>query len=218
VRFGVLAGVPLPPGREPVAEADLERLHPRELELARAERGRRQIEIVGGRLAFREAAAALGVEVGAFPLLSDSNRAPLAPPGLTVSLTHKEDLAIALIAHDADGAVGVDLEGGARDRSAIMTRVCRPEEVAHVRALPEAARWPNVMARFAVKEAIYKSIAPRLGRFFGFQAARVDLGDADQVGVTMFLEPGDPSFRVEAELLRLDAERIVALVRSSALG
>lgn len=216
MRFGVLAAVPLPPGLEPVPDVDLQGLHPREIELARAERGRRQVEIVGGRLAFRAAAAELGIEVGDFPLLSDSKRAPLAPPGLTVSLTHKEDLAIALVAASSDGLVGVDLEGGSRDRSAIMTRVCRPEELLAVQALPEASRWPNVMARFAVKEAIYKAIAPRLGRFFGFQAARVELGEADRVEVTMFLDPADPSFHVEVELLRLDPDRLVALVRASA--
>lgn len=216
VRFGVLAAVPLPGGVEPVPEAALQGLHARERALVLEERGRRQIELAGGRLAWRAAALALGVDVQGSPLLSDSTRAPLPPPGLAVSLTHKEDLALALVASDGAGLVGVDLEGGARDRSSIRARVLRPEELVVVDALPEGARWPEVMVRFAVKEAVYKAIAPRLGRFFGFQAARVELTSRESAQVTMFLEPGDPRFEVEAELLWLDDTRVVALVRARA--
>jgi len=131
-----------------------------------------------------------------------------------VSLTHKEDLALALVAPSDAGLVGIDLEGGTRDRSAIMTRVCRPEELVEVQALPESERWPQVMLRFAVKEAIYKALAPRLGRFFGFQAARVDVLSRDQVRIELFLEATDPRFEPEAELLWLDDHRVVAMVRA----
>lgn len=214
VRFGVLAAVPLPAGVEPVHEAVLAALHPKERALALQERGRRQIEVAGGRLAWRAAAAALGVDVSKWALLSDSARAPLSPPGLITSLTHKEDLALALVGPSDAGLVGVDLEGGLRDRSSIMTRVCRPEELVEVQALPEADRWPNVMLRFAVKEAVYKALAPRLGRFFGFQAARVDVLSREQVRVELFLEATDPRFELEVELLWLDAHRVVAMVRA----
>jgi 4'-phosphopantetheinyl transferase EntD len=214
VRFGVLAGVPLPPGLEPVPEGVLATLHPKERALAQSERGRRQIEIAGGRVAWRAAAGRLGVDVSSWALLSDSARAPLCPPGVIVSLTHKEDLALALVASSDAGLVGIDLEGGTRDRSAIMTRVCRPEEIVEVQALPEVERWPNVMLRFAVKEAIYKALAPRLGRFFGFQAARVDVLSRDQVRIELFLDTTDPVFEPEAELVWLDEHRVVAMVRA----
>jgi len=213
VRFGVLAAVPLPTGTEPVPSEVLSRLHPREVELATAERGRRQIELVGGRLAYHAARAELGL-AEATPLLSSSSRAPLGPAGVTASVSHKEDLALALVASSADGLVGVDLEGGPRDRSAIMSKVCRPEELEAVQQLPETERWPNVMVRFAVKEAIYKAIAPQLGRFFGFQAARVE-PEPTGATVTMFLEPADPRYRVEVELERLGTDRVIAMVRAS---
>lgn len=211
VRFGVLVAVPLPTGLEPVPEVVLTRLHPRERALAAAERGRRQIEVAGGRLAWRAAAQEFGIDPDTHALLSTSARVPLSPEGWSVSLTHKEDLAVALMAPSADGLVGVDLEGGSRDRSAIASRVCRPEELDVVQALPEAERWPDVMVRFAVKEAIYKALAPRLGRFFGFQAARVEPGPPTEV--TMFLEPGDPTFSIETDLLWLEDGRVVAMVR-----
>lgn len=212
VRFGVLAAVPLPTGTDPVPNEVLSRLHPREVGLATAERGRRQIELVGGRLAFRAARSELGLGEE-LPLLSSSSRTPLCPPGLTASITHKEDLALALVASSGEGLVGIDLEGGPRDRSAIMSKVCRPEELEAVQQLPEAERWPNVMTRFAVKEAIYKAIAPQLGRFFGFQAARVTIAN-DAVQVTMFLEATDPTYEVEAEIERLGADRVIAFVRA----
>ncbi|MDX2011710.1 MAG: 4'-phosphopantetheinyl transferase superfamily protein [Myxococcaceae bacterium] len=214
VRFGVLAAVALPAGVDPVPVDVLERLHPRERALAESERGRRQIEVVGGRLAYRAAALSLGADVTAHPLLSDSARAPLTPAGWSVSLTHKEDLALALVGPSGAGSVGVDLEGGARDRSSIASRVCRPEELALVEALPQAERWPDVMVRFAVKEAVYKALAPRLGRFFGFQAARVDRHGDERVSVALFLEATDPPFTLEAEVLRLEDGRIVAMVRA----
>jgi 4'-phosphopantetheinyl transferase EntD len=215
VRFGVLAGVPLPAGLEPVSPSVLARLHPKEAAFASEERGRRQIEVAGGRLAFRAAASAFGAEVSSWPLLADSARVPLGPPGLTVSLTHKEDLAIAFVGTSHSGLVGIDLEGGPRDRSAIMSRVCRPEELAVVQALPEGERWPNVMLRFAVKEAIYKAIAPQLGRFFGFQAARVEVESKERVSITMFLEANDPAYALDSELVWLDDGRLIALVRAS---
>ncbi|MBM4780541.1 MAG: 4'-phosphopantetheinyl transferase superfamily protein [Archangiaceae bacterium] len=214
VRFGVLAGVPLPAGLEPVSPSVLGQLHPREAVFASEERGRRQIEVAGGRLAFRAAASAFGADVSAWPLLADSARVPLGPPGLSVSLTHKEDLAIAFVGTSDAGLVGIDLEGGPRDRSAIMSRVCRPEELSAVQALPEAGRWPNVMIRFAVKEAIYKAIAPQLGRFFGFQAARVDVESKERVSITMFLEATDPTYELDNELVWLDDGRLIALVRA----
>jgi 4'-phosphopantetheinyl transferase EntD len=214
VRFGVLAAVALPAGLEPVPPGVLARLHPRERAMAEAERGRRQIEVVGGRLAFRAAAAALNVPIDEHPLLADSARAPLSPTGWSVSLTHKGDLALALVGPAHEGSLGVDLEGGARDRSSIASRVCRPEELALVESLPEAERWADVVLRFAVKEAVYKAIAPRLGRFFGFQAARVDRVRETGVAVTMFLEPSDPTFDVEAEVVPVEQERLVAMVRA----
>ncbi len=213
-RFGVLAGVTLPSGLAPVPDEALAGLHPRERQLARAERGRRQIELVGGRLAFRAAARAAGLDVAGHALVTDAAGAPIAPAGCSVSLSHKEPLAVALVGKRGEGSLGVDLEGGARDRSSIASRVCRPEELALVEALPQAERWPDVMVRFAVKEAVYKAIAPDLGRFFGFQAARVDRYGASGYAVTMFLEPADPRFDVEAEVLPLDGGSVVALVRA----
>jgi len=205
VRFGVLAAVPLPAGTAPVDEAVLARLAPEERAFALSEHGRRQIEIVGGRLAARAAAG------GSWPaLLPGPEREPLPPEGWSVSISHKNDLALALVGRADDGTLGIDLEGDARERIAIAERVCRPEEFEEVQTLPEAERWKNVLVRFAVKEAVYKAVYPHVRHFFGFQAARVDAGGL----VTLFLPPEDPSVRVETELEWLSPQRVLAMVRA----
>lgn len=209
VPFGVLAAVPLPAGTEPVPESVLERLYVEERAAVAGERGRRVIELAGGRLAARAAAEALGVPWG--PLLSDGERQPVVPAGVTASITHKTDLALALVARADAGLVGVDLEGDGRARLAIASRVCRPEELAEVNALPEAERWPAVLVRFAVKEATYKAVFPHVRHFFGFQAARVAVPSGE---VTLFLPEEDPPVQLETHLEWLTPDRLVAMVRA----
>jgi 4'-phosphopantetheinyl transferase EntD len=91
----------------------------------------------------------------------------------------------------------------------IASRICRPEELAEIEALPEDQRWPAVMVRFAVKEAVYKAVFPFVRHFFGFQAARVD-GER----VTLFLPAEDPGIEVESELEWLSADRVLAMIRA----
>lgn len=210
VRFGALAAVPLPAGTDAVSADVLDRLEPEERTLALSERGRRQIEVVGGRLAARAAALKLGASWPA--LLSGDEREPLTPHGWTVSISHKQDLALALVAPAEHGTVGIDLEGDARERMSIAERVCRPEEFAEVQALPERARWKQVLVRFAVKEAVYKAVYPHVRHFFGFQAAHIDVENAARV--TLFLPPEDPAIDVETELEWLTPQRLVAMVRA----
>jgi len=208
-RFGALAAVSLPTGKEPVPAEVLAQLDPAEAAFATSESGRRQIEIVGGRLAARAAAKHLGV---AWPaLLSGNEREPQCPPGVSASLTHKTDLAIALVARSSDGTVGIDLEGDERERVTIASRVCRPEELEEIEALPENQRWLKILVRFAVKEAVYKAVFPHVRHYFGFQAARVD---ATSGAVTMFLPPEDPRVEIESELEWLTPKRVLAMVRA----
>jgi 4'-phosphopantetheinyl transferase EntD len=62
---------------------------------------------VGGRVAMREALATAGVD--APPILSDARGAPVLPPGIAGSISHKERLAVAIVARGA-ARVGVDVE------------------------------------------------------------------------------------------------------------
>ena len=180
------------------------RLDPAERDLAKGMRGRRQIEFTGGRLAWRAISARHG------PLRTGKRGEPLCPEGLSVSLTHKQDLAIALVGKEDDGTLGLDLEGDARERMTIGERVLRPEELEVVRALPAAEQWRAVLLRFALKEAAYKAIHPHLLRFVGFQEARVTLG-AQAPTVEIVTEP---TLVLQAGWEALDAYKVLATVRA----
>ncbi len=204
--FGVLAAVSLPRGTQAVPDAVLQRLDPDEAAIAATLRGRRQIEFTGGRLAWR----ALKPQSG--PLRTGERGEPLGPSGVSVSLTHKQDLALALVGDAGAGCLGIDLEGDGRERMIIAQRVLRPEELEGVARLPEGERWRAVLLRFALKEAAYKAIHPHLLRFVGFQEATVRLGEHGAAEVTIVTEP---TLVLEAGWELLDAQRVLATVRAT---
>ena len=171
--FGVIAGVRLPDSKEPVPAEVLARLHPAEREAAAALLGYRQPEWVGARLAWHAAAGSLGRPLE--PLLSGPEHQPLGPAGVAVSLSHKRDLAVALVGPAQAGALGVDLEGDGRSRLRVAEKVLREEERVALAALSPERQWLEVMVRFAVKEAIYKAVHPVLRRYVGFHEASVEV-------------------------------------------
>jgi enterobactin synthetase component D len=211
--FGVIAGVQLPAGtagKDPVTDDVLARLHPEEARVARDLSGYRQVEWTGGRLAWHAAAARLGF--GMAPLLAGSEREPLAPEGLSVSVSHKRDLAVALVGDAARGSVGVDLERDADASADIGARILRPEELAAIEGLDESDRAAAILLRFSVKEATYKAIFPRLRRFVGYQEARVDVADGGGISVRLFLKDGAGPLALEATVERMPG-RILSAVR-----
>lgn len=203
--FGALAAVHLPSGVEAVTNEVLERLDPQERAIAAGLRGRRQIEFTGGRLAWR----ALRPELG--PLGMGERGEPVCPSGLSVSLTHKQDLALALVGEETAGTLGLDLEADDRERMTIADRVLRPEELEEVARLPAAQKWRAVLLRFALKEAAYKAIHPHLLRFVGFQEALVTLGAAGEAGISIVTEP---TLSLEAGWEALEGQKILASVRA----
>ena len=168
---GIAVAVHLPTSSDEIPEAVLHRLHADERMYAQELNGKRRNEWVGGRLAARSAARALGVELPA--LLADNFGAPKAPKSISISIAHKEGLAVALIARRANGIIGLDFETLGRDRRQIAEKVLVPAEQAEVSALPDERQWTAILLRFAIKEAIYKALAPRLRRYISFDEAEV---------------------------------------------
>lgn len=208
--LGLVVSLALPPGRVEVPPELLTRLHPREAELARQLEGRRRIEWVGGRLAYREALRRLGMD-DALPLLSGGHREPLGDPALCISLSHKERLVSVLVAQAAHGTVGIDLEELGRPRPDIARMVLRPEEREALDALDEAARWPRLLAAFSLKEAAYKALFPHVQRFVGFQEACVTFG-AEGPQLALVGELAD-RFVFELRSEPLGADRLLSLAR-----
>lgn len=181
----------------------LARLHPDERAAAEGMKGRRQIEFTGGRLAVRALRPGLGA------LVAGERGEPRCPPGLSVSLTHKQDLAVAMVGDAAAGTIGIDLEGDGRARMTIAERVLRPEELVALKTLAEDDQWPALLLRFALKEAAYKAIHPHLQRFVGFHEARVALAPAVAVEIVT-----EPSLALEAYWESLGGPRVLACVRA----
>lgn len=167
---GVVVGVHLPASPEPVEAAALGRLTSAERDVAATLRAYRQVQFVGGRLAVAAAFAEMGTRRAS--VLSDEHGAPIMPDGLVGSITHKQDLAVALLARGSVH-VGIDLEDTDRPRPGVAERVLTPEELAAVRALPESRQWVDTVVRFSVKESVYKAVHPTLRRYVGFGEVEV---------------------------------------------
>lgn len=193
---GVVTAFHIPDSPEPVPAAVLERLLPEEQEYAREQRGYRQVQFCGGRLALREAIRQLGGRREA--LLPDLHGAPRLPEGLVGSISHKGGLVLALVARDDGRTVGVDLEAYLPERMSVAPKVLTPVERAEVQELAPDRRWIALLMRFSIKESIYKALHPWVHRYVDFHEARIfpDLhGDAR---VELDLRDGEGPFDVSA--------------------
>jgi len=208
---GIVAGASLPGSADPVPADVLAMLDPQERALAEAMRGFRQSEFVGGRLAARAAMGALGRGRG--PILAGPRGAPLAPAGVALSISHKRHLAVAVAARAEFGTLGVDLEDLTPRRQGIAERVLVPAELEAVAALEEDRQWTATVLRFAIKEAIYKALAPRLKRFIGFDEACVEPDPDGTAAVTLSLTSGPTPRQVDARFAWL-GDAVLATVRA----
>jgi len=199
---GVLAGVSLPGTGGPVPVDILERLHPDERGTAAALRAFRQESFVGGRLAAQAALRALGLRPGSVG--QGPRGEPVPPEGLTLSISHKRHLAVALVARAEHGTIGVDLEDLRPAREGIAQRILTPVEQALVDALPAERQWTATVLRFALKEAIYKALAPRLQRYIDFAEAELRLRTDGSALVSLNLREGTPPAHIEARYTWLD--------------
>jgi 4'-phosphopantetheinyl transferase EntD len=197
-----VVGVSLPPdGAEP-DEAVLKTLHPDERHVALSHRGFRRASFVGGRLAAHGAIQGLG---GPFTGIDTGPRgAPIAPAGVSLSITHKKDLAIAIAARSDLGVLGVDLENLDPERPDIAPRILRPDEQERIEQLPPDRRWIAIVLRFSIKEAIYKALAPKLQRYIGFDEASVALHTDGQARVALHLNSGPTPEQIDARFAWLD--------------
>lgn len=143
---------------------------------------RRRREWVAGRLALRSLVRDHhGVELP--PVLVDGRGGPALPSAILASISHKGEVAAALLGDAALGpraGVGVDLEDDAPTRGDLAARLLTAAELTQVATLDDAARRHEVRRRFAVKEAIYKAVAPQVRRYVGF--AEVELAPAPAAG------------------------------------
>lgn len=146
------------------------------------------------------------------PLLSDARGAPVVPRGFSGSISHKPALACALAAATDGPHVGVDVELLEAPRVAIGKRVLTAAEQAVVGDDPV-----GLMARFSIKESIYKAVDRFVGRYVAFPEAEIlalpaapvaeTWAEAEFVDVaaTLTMSKGEGPFRVEATWARVGA-------------
>lgn len=157
---------------------------------------------VGGRVAMRHALSRVSIEV--LPVLTDARGAPLLPPDIAGSISHKENLAVALVARDA-ARLGVDVEIDSARARDIASKVLTGDEVAELDGLEDHARGRAVLLRFSAKEAIYKAIDPFVRRYVGFKEVTVKPLPGGRADVRLHLPSSEGSFVVEVRWLRWEA-------------
>jgi enterobactin synthetase component D len=160
--------------RQTVPEEDF--LYPEENKLVEKAVPKRQDEFKAGRFCAKTALEFFHVPN---PLiLSGSNQQPLWPDGFSGSITHCDGMYGAAAAKtDEYKSLGFDIEVIQRKVSEkeIAKRVCVSEELADMESLSDKDFQIAARTIFSAKESIYKCLFPLVGKYFGFQAVRIQL-------------------------------------------
>lgn len=171
----VRRGLPWPVGvgvRRMSADASVaHELHPLETDVLGPQVAeRRRAFFALGRAAARDALGEIGLT--AIGVGRGRGGEPLWPDGIVGAITHARDLAIAVVGRRTDYAgLGIDLEELARGPSARAARlVCRPSEAEWV---SDGAGTERLTMLFSAKEAVFKTLYPIEGVWFGFADAEL---------------------------------------------
>jgi enterobactin synthetase component D len=192
---GRCVGVALTPG-EPPSDASCARLVAEERAFAATLTGVRRATWVGGRIALREALARIDAEPETAILASDRG-APVLTEGLAGSVSHKETIAVALVAREATARIGVDVELDVARRIDVARHVLTDDEARDVNALPESERVRALLIRFSAKESIYKAVDPFVRRYVSFKDAEVWPREDGSANVLLRLRPEEGAFSVD---------------------
>ncbi len=198
---GLLSAVRLPDSKNEQLSLDAlhvasQLLHHDELQLANALAVPRRVSFVGGRVALRDALNRISPQHREQPVLRNARGAPLMPTGVLGSVSHKRTLAVALVAPLAPEVqtLGVDVE----ERPGVA-ELARPDLAPKILtayernalddlSLRDALAYREaVRLRFALKEAVYKSIDPHVHRYVRFQEVEVFPEGEGELEVRLFL-------------------------------
>ena len=198
---GRCVGVAIPDSPEDVEALAVAALLPAErVTHARAPLPRRRTW-VGGRAAMRCALARLGVD--APPIAVDDRGAPVLPPRVIGSISHKDAVAVALVAAGEGARIGVDVEielGDPTRRLDVSSRILADDEQGELNmvAPPGSQERPReVLLRFSAKEALYKALDPFVRRYVGFKEVRVSPRPGGTAVVVLRLRDGEGPFEAE---------------------
>jgi 4'-phosphopantetheinyl transferase EntD len=214
LEHGRCIGLYLPKGDEPVAALADSVLLPDERTFAEGLGSVRRRSWVGGRAALRVALSRAGLHAPA--VLADARGAPRLPVSVAASISHKEDVAVALVASASAGVhLGVDIETDTDRVLDISSKVLADDELRELARLAPHDRGREVLLRFSAKESIYKAIDPFVARWVGFKEVSVSPHPAGDAAVVARLAEGP--FDIEVRWRRFDGI-VLTTARASLSG
>lgn len=132
-------------------------------------------QFTAGRVCSRIALGRFGVATTT-PIPRGEDRAPIWPRGFVGSISHTDSWCGAAVARVEDiRSVGIDLEPATPLKESLWRRVCTAKERDWLHGLHAPGLTGKVV--FSAKEAVYKCQYPITGKFLGFHAVEIELGD-----------------------------------------
>ena len=204
--FGTLVGVSIPSTSPD--DADLARLLPAELEPLKRYRHTRRGTWVAGRIALVEASTRWIKERS--PIINDARGAPILPKGLRGSLSHKNELAIALVSitDTHESHLGIDLERVEKRQEGIAKMILTTKELEEYERLSAASREMFLITRFSLKEAIYKALDPFVQRYVGFHEVELQVDENGKFHPEFNLKQNEGPFSAELRCETLSMEEV----------
>ncbi|MBY8290852.1 4'-phosphopantetheinyl transferase superfamily protein [Vibrio fluvialis] len=151
---------------------------------------KRQAEFIAGRVAACDALQAVGVTPQM--LAVGEHRAPRWPQGVVGSISHNENLALAVaqrVDSDVDALLlGVDVESRIDDSSlpAIQSTIATAQEAA-ILARVSLNVAQRVTTLFSAKESLFKALYPRVGQYLDFHDSCLQTWDEENGRLTLQL-------------------------------
>ena len=149
---------------------------------------KRRAEFTAGRMAARAALADLGCPPVAIPMAKD--RAPIWPAGFTGSISHSNEIAVAIAAtFSAPGlggfdGLGVDIEKATLLEPNLWPTILRQSERDWLMTQPAHTRGLLAKQLFSIKECVYKAQYPTSKTVLGFSAFTVALDPTGHFSAT----------------------------------
>ncbi|UWR05132.1 4'-phosphopantetheinyl transferase superfamily protein (plasmid) [Ruegeria conchae] len=158
----------------------------------------RRLEFAAGRSAARQAMRKLNLNPVAIPMADD--RSPVWPDGVIGSITHCNDICIAIVAHKgSEHGIGIDIEPYGPLDPDLEAVICTPSEREWLDTQNAERRRHLAKQIFCVKESIYKAIHPLIGQMIEFQD--VEFLRPLQPNSPIALTIGDRTTRLELRLM-----------------
>ncbi len=214
---------------EAAGAAAVELLHPDELRLALGmSNDAARLAFIGGRLALRRNLRNLPCPPSIKrAVLRDKTGAPVLPPHVQASISHKKDLAVCLLRalagseeeHEQQGKpvtchIGVDVEmcQPRVPSTSVATRVLTVKEQGELGALASVGISPEseVLLRFSFKESVYKALHPFIRRYVAFKEAEATPHADGTCDIVLHLKGGaaaDGVYEAQGCWRRVDDQR-----------